>query len=188
MYYRIILYPLFVTTLFATFLYMNKTAITKTLFTIWPSLDDYETMLAERVHNHALCSCNTPLLTNRIIDKIIELNVKQQTIHNLALRLNRVIEKLPADTQAILRSYYRSYGIATNIPVQAKQLGIAERTFYRHLDRANEYLARHLTNIGINFFTWQDLLHEHQWIKATFMRQCPPNPQRKTVRQKELNH
>lgn len=117
MYYRIILYPLFATTLFATFLYMNKTAITKTLFTIWPSLDDYETMLAERVHNHALCSCNTPLLTNRIIDKIIELNVKQQTIHNLALRLNRVIEKLPADTQAILRSYYRSYGIATNIPV-----------------------------------------------------------------------
>ena len=166
---------------------MNTNAISKTLFTIWPSLADYETMLNERIHNHALCSCNTPLLTNRIIDKIIELNVKQQTIHNLATRLTRVIEKLPADTQAVLHSYYRTYGIATNIPAQAKQLGIAERTFYRHLDRAITHLAQRLDNIGINFFTWQDLLHEHPWIKATFSQQFPPVPQQTTQRRKAPN-
>lgn len=173
---------------FDTFLYMNENAITKTLFTIWPGLAEYEAMLAERAHNHALCSCNTPLLTNRIIDKIIELNVKQQTIHNLSLRLNRVIDKLPADTQSVLRSYYRSYGLATNIPQQAKRLGIAERTFYRHLDRATMHIARRLDDLGINFFTWQDLLHQHPWIKDTFMHQCPLTPPRKTPRQKALNH
>ena len=118
---------------------MNENAITKTLLTIWPGLTDYEAMLAERAHNHALCSCNTPLLTNRIIDKIIDLNVKQQTIHGLNMRLNRVIEKLPTDTQAVLRSYYRTFGNATNISAQAKQLGIAERTpnfraSYEHVD------------------------------------------------------
>ncbi len=167
---------------------MNENAITKTLLSIWPGLTEYETMLAERAHNHALCSCNTPLLTNRIIDKIIDLNVKQQTIHNLALRLNRVIDKLPTDTQAVIRSYYRNYGIAANIPAQAKQLGIAERTFYRHLDRATAHLSRRLDDIGINFFTWQDLLHQHPWIKDSFMRQCQPNQPRKTPRQKALNH
>lgn len=167
---------------------MNENAITKTLLTIWPGLTDYETMLAERAHNHALCSCNTPLLTNRIIDKIIDLNVKQQTIHNLLLRLNRVIDKLPADTQAVIRSYYRNYSIATNIPTQAKQLGIAERTFYRHLDRATTYIAHRLDDIGINFFTWQDLLHKHPWIKDTFTRQCPLNPPRKTTHRKAQGH
>ena len=172
---------------FDTFFYMNENAITKTLLTIWPGLTDYEAMLAERAHNHALCSCNTPLLTNRIIDKIIDLNVKQQTIHNLALRLNRVIEKLPDDTQAVLRSYYRTFGNNTNINVQAKTLGIAERTFYRHLDRATETISRRLDDIGINFFTWQDLLHQHPWIKETFMRQCPLNPLQKIARRKAPN-
>ena len=163
---------------------MNQIAITKTLLTIWPGLDDYATMLGERAHNHALCSCNTPFLTNRIIDKIIELNVKQQTIRNLGLRLNRVIEKLPTETQAVMRSYYRTYGICTDIPAQAQRLGIAERTFYRHLDRATAYVARHLPTIGINFFTWQDLLHQHPWIRETFMRQCPPGPARTKPHQK----
>ena len=166
---------------------MNENAITKTLLTIWPGLADYETMLVERAHNHALCSCNTPLLTNRIIDKIIDLNVKQQTIHNLALRLQRTIDKLPADTQSVLRSYYRTFGSSTNISVQAHQLGIAERTFYRHLDRATAYIARKLEDIGINFFTWQDLLHQHPWIKETFTRQCQLNPTQKIPHRKGLN-
>ena len=155
---------------------MNKNAISKTLLTIYPGLADYATMLSERAHNHALCSCNTPYLTHRIIDKIIDLNVKQQTIHNLATRLQRVMEKLPHDTQSVIHSYYQTYGIAPNIPAQAKLLGIAERTFYRHLDRATEFVANHLTTIGINFFTWQDLLHQHAWIKETFMHQCQLYP------------
>jgi len=167
---------------------MNKNAISKTLLSIWPGLNDYEAMLAERAHNHALCSCNTPLLTNRIVDKIIDLNVKQQTIHNLSSRLNHAIEKLPTDTQKVLRSYYRTFGNNANITTQAKQLGIAERTFYRHLDRATESIGNQLHFLGINFFTWQDLLHQHAWIKETFMHQCPLNPLQKTPRQKALNH
>ena len=161
--------------------------MSKTLLNIWPGLDDYTTMLGERAHNHALCSCNTPFLTDRIIDKIIELNVKRQSIHNLSERLNRVIAKLPTDTQAVLRSYYHPYGVASNIPAQAAKLGIAERTFYRHLDRAINYVANHLMTLGINFFTWQDLLHQHPWIKETFMRQFPLNPPRTTPRQKAPN-
>ncbi len=167
---------------------MNTTAITKTLLTIWQGLPDYAAMLGERAHTHALCSCNTPMLTNRIVDKIIDLNVKQQTIRNLSHRLNRVIEKLPSDTQAVLHSYYQTYGITANIPLQAKRLGVAERTFYRHLDRATAYVGRHLNALGINFFTWQDLLHQHPWIKETFMRQCPPNPLRTTPHRKAPNH
>lgn len=167
---------------------MNEIAITKTLLTIYPGLNDYAAMLSERAHNHALCSCNTPFLTNRIIDKIIDLNVKQQTIHNLALRLNQVIKQLPHDTQTVLSNYYRPYGITANISQQARRLGIAERTFYRHLDRATAYIRRHLETIGINFFTWQDLLHQHPWIKETFMHQCPLNPLRTTAHQKAPNH
>ena len=144
---------------------------------IYPGLSEYAQMLGERAHNHALCSCNTPFFTHRIIDKIIDLNVKQQTIRNLANRLTQVINKLPAGTQDVIRSYYQTYGIAPNIPAQAQLLGIAERTFYRHLDRATTYLADHLESIGINFFTWQDLLHQHAWIKETFTRQCQLNPQ-----------
>ena len=98
---------------------------------------------------------------NRIIDKIIELNVKQQTIHNLSIRLKQIITKLPSSTQPVLHSYYRNYGTTPNIPVQAARLKMAERTFYRHLDHATEFVGNHLTVIGINFFTWQDLLHQH---------------------------
>ena len=144
-------------------------------------------MLAERAHNHALCSCNTPFLTNRIIDKIIDLNVKQQTIHNLSVRLNRVIEKLPPLTQEILHRYYRTDGPATNILAVSKQLNIAERTFYRHLDRATDYVARHLHTLGINFFTWQDLLHQHDWIKETFTHQAPADLLRRPARRKAPN-
>ncbi len=167
---------------------MNQTAISKTLLIIQPGLDDYAAMLGERARTHALCSCNTPFLTNRIIDKIIELNVKQQTVHNLSLRLKHVVNKLPANTQAVLHSYYHTYGIASNIPAQAKQLGIAERTFYRHLDRATTFISNHLNSLGINFFTWQDLLHQHAWIKATFTHQCQLNPQQTPSHQKEPNH
>lgn len=171
-----------------TFLYMNENAITKTLLTIWPGLTDYANMLSERAHSHALCSCNNPLQTNSIIDKIIDLNIKQQTIHRLANRLNEVIEKLPSKTQEVLHSYYRPYSIATNISVQAQRLGIAERTFYRHLDRATVFIEHHLESMGINFFTWQDLLHQHQWIKETFMRQCPATPPQMMTHQKVPNH
>lgn len=167
---------------------MNQTAISKTLLIIQPELDDYATMLGERARTHALCSCNTPFLTNRIIDKIIELNVKQQAIRNLSIRLKNVINKLPDNTKAVLHSYYRTYGVATNIPTKAKQLGIAERTFYRHLDRATIFISNHFNNIGINFFTWQDLLHQHAWIKATFTHQCQLNPPQTPSHQKESNH
>lgn len=167
---------------------MNENAISKTLLTIRPGLTDYANMLGERAHNHALCSCNNPMLTNSIIDKIIDLNVKQQTIHRLADRLNQVIAKLPNKTQEVLHSYYRPFGIATNIPAQANRLGIAERTFYRHLDRATVVIEQHLETIGINFFTWQDLLHQYAWIKETFMRQCPAIPPQMMTPQKVLNH
>lgn len=173
---------------FATFLYMNKTAISKTLLTIAAGLDDYATMLGERAHNHALCSCNTPLLTNHIIDKIIDLNVKQQSIRNLSAHLKRIIAKLPTDTKKVLHSYYQAYGIAPNIHIQAQKLNIAERTFYRHLDRASAYVADHLETIGINFFTWQDLLHQHAWIRETFMHQFPLNQPRTTPHQTVPNH
>ncbi len=167
---------------------MNQTAIAKTLLTIWPGLNDYAAMLSERAHTHALCSCNTPFFTTRIIDKIIDLNVKQQTIHTLAERLNHIIHQLAPVTQAVIRSYYRPYGIATNISVQATRLKVAERTFYRHLNRAITYVSNHLNSLGINFFTWQDLLHQHLWIKETFTRQCPLTPPQTTQHQKELNH
>ena len=167
---------------------MNTNAITKTLLQIWPGLADYATMLGAQAHNHALCSCNTPMLTNRIIDRIIDLNVKQQSIRHLAEQLNRVINKLPPDTQAVLHSYYRTDGVCANITKQARTLGIAERTFYRHLDRATTYIERHLTTLGINFFTWQDLLHQHPWIKATYLHQAPATPPQTKPRQTAPNH
>lgn len=166
---------------------MNKTAISKTLLMIYPGLKDYAQMLGERAHTHALCSCNTPFLTHRIIDKIIDLNVKQQTIHNLATRLQHTLEKLPTDTQSVIRSYYQTYGVAQNIPAQAQLLGIAERTFYRHLDRATDFVAHHLESIGINFFTWQDLLHQHGWIKETFTHQSQLNPLQTPAHQTALS-
>ena len=144
-------------------------------------------MLSERAHTHALCSCNTPFLTQRIIDKIIDLNVKQQTIRNLSNRLTQALEKLPAVTRQVVHSYYRPYGATQNVAIQAHNLALAERTFYRHLDRATTYLAQHLTSLGINFFTWQDLLHSHAWIKETFMHQCQQYPQQKIVHQTAPN-
>ncbi len=167
---------------------MNNTTISKTLLTIQPGLDDYAKMLGERAHSHALCSCNTPFLTNRIIDKIIDLNVKQHTIHNLITHLNAVISQLPITTQKVLHSYYRPHGVAPNIQHQAQVLGISERTFYRHLDRANDYITHHLNNIGINFFTWQNLLHNYTWIKETFMHQCQLSQLQTTAHQTEPNH
>lgn len=164
---------------------MNQNAISKTLLTIYPGLKDYADMLGERAHTHALCSCNTPFFTERVIDKIIDLNVKQQTIRNLVRQLEKVLGKLPDNTQSVIHSYYQTYGVAQNIQEQAQLLGIAERTFYRHLDRATAYVAQHLHTIGINFFTWQDLLHQHMWIREVFMRQCqlcqPQNSARQTA-------
>lgn len=167
---------------------MNKTAIAKTLLTIRPGLNDYASMLGERARTHALCSYHTPDYTKRIMDKIIDLNVKQQTICNLSAQLNQVIHKLPEATQMVIHHYYRLYETATNIAKLAQKLGVAERTFYRHLDRATTFIANHLNSLGINFFTWQDLLHEHRWIKETFTHQCQLNPLQTNLHQMELNH
>ena len=167
---------------------MNQIAIAKTLLTIWPGLEDYINMMVERARAHALCSYHTPDYTKCIMDKIIDLNVKQQTIRNLSDQLNYVIGKMPDKTQIVIRSYYRLYETATNIIALAKKLGIAERTFYRHLDRAVVFIAKNLTAIGINFFTWQDLLHQHRWIRETFMHQCQLNPLQTNLHQMELNH
>lgn len=164
---------------------MKNIIIAKTLLTIWPGLADYENTLAERAYTHALCSFNTPLHAERVMQKIIDLNVKQHTMRNLKDALDKVINQMEPDLQKVVRSYYRAYEPQDNIKNLADQIGMSERSYFRKLDAATNYLARKLPQLGINFFTWQYLLLNHAWIKETFIRELQPNRRRSPLRQKE---
>lgn len=164
---------------------MKNTIIAKTLLTIWPGLDEYERSLADRAYTHALCSFNTPLHAERVMQKIIDLNVKQHSVRNLRDALDKVINQMPTDLQTIVRSYYRPYEPADNVKQLAERAGMSERSFFRRLDAATNYVARKLPQIGINFFTWQYLLLNHPWIKECFTRALQPNRRRNHVHQTE---
>lgn len=164
---------------------MENTIIAKTLLSIWPGLDEYERTLADRAYTHALCSFNTPLRAERVMQKIIDLNVKQHSIRNLREALDKVINQMPAELQTIVRGYYRPYEPVDNVKELAERAGMSERSFFRKLDTAINYVARKLPRIGINFFTWQYLLLNHPWIKESFMRECQPGRRRNPGRQRE---
>lgn len=154
---------------------MDNKLIAKTLLTVYPTLLDYEVTLGERAQNHALCSFHAPLLTERIIDKIINLNVQQHTVHNLRLSLQRLLDRLPATEQKVVRSYYRAFEPATNSKRRAERLGLAERTYFRKLSTATNFVAAHLPQLGINFFTWQYLLQNLPWLRQAYRRLFQPH-------------
>lgn len=165
---------------------MRNKIIAKTLLSIWPGLQDYEEMLAARAMTHALGSFNhTPRGTERLMEQIITLNVKQHTIRNLRNSLDKVINRLDPSVQQVVRNYYQDYEAADNVKNRAAKLGMSERSYFRKLDSAITDLAQKLPRLGINFFTWKYLLDHHPWIREAFTRALQPNHRRNPLRQTE---
>ena len=160
---------------------MENQIIAKTLLTMWPDLGAYEAMLKERTQARAMDSFGSPYFTQRTMEQIIDLNVKQHTIHTLRTGLNRLIAQLPTDVRGVLQAHYRGR--------DPQSLGWAPRSFYRKLKTGTDYVAGHLPTLGINFFSWQYLLQHHLWIKEIFTRQLArPNRGQTPGRRTGLNH
>lgn len=157
---------------------MENKVIAKTLLTIYPGLAAYEAMLQTRIQSHALDSFNGTQPTGRLMDKIIDLNIKQQTIHTLRVRLHQLIARQDPLTQKVLHSYYHDFETAPNVTVLASRLHLPERTYFRRLAAAQTYLANHLDYLEINFFTWQYLLQHHRWLKESYLRELQPHRRR----------
>ncbi len=157
---------------------MENKVIAKTLLAMAPGLAAYEAMLNTRIQSHALDSFNGNQPTARLIDKIINLNIKQQTIHTLRVRLQHLLDRQDPLTQKVLHSYYHDFASAPNVAVLASRLHLPERTFFRRLSTAQNYVAAHLDYLGINFFTWQYLLQHHRWLKESYLRELQPHRRR----------
>ncbi len=159
---------------------MENKIIAKTLLAVYPGLAAYEAMLRTRMQSHALDSFNGRQPTYRLMDKIINLNIKQQTIHTLRVRLQHLISRQDPLTQKVLHSYYHDCESAPNVAVLAARLHLPERTFFRRLSSAQNYVAQHLDYLGLNFFTWQYLLQHHRWLQESYLREMQPHRRRIT--------
>ncbi len=160
----------------------KNTAIAKTLLLIWQQIPDYEKMLENRAHTHALCSFSTPMFTKHIMEKIIDINVKRHTLRNLKNQIDKTINEIDLSIQKVIKHYYKQHGEQKTIKELAEEIQISERSFFRKLNQANDILSEKLTEMNINIFTWTDLLLNFKWIKNIFNQQFQPNHRRNPLR------
>ena len=158
----------------------RELAIAKTLLAMWPHLKGYGEMLEQKIRTKALGSFDSPIRTEKIMERIIDLTVKRHTIANLQKEIDRAIARLPEVTGKVLLNYY---GVGNNprpIKDMAEEHGMSERSFFRKLDSSITELAAQLETMGINAFTWANLVTNHEWIKDAFAREQSGNHRRRS--------
>jgi DNA-directed RNA polymerase specialized sigma subunit len=139
----------------------------KTLLTIWPDLDNYRKILEQKIHTKIIESYSSPDATMQIVEKIIDISVRKDTIRNLSRDLESAAAGLPPTPQTVLRSFY--YIKQKTAPKIATEMGISVRSFYRVLDSAVNKFAKRLESIGMNQFTFANLMNTVPWIKSVYL-------------------
>lgn len=144
----------------------NSIRIANTILAVWPDLEDYCKGIERHIYKEAMGSYTNPNATVRIIDKIIELNARKDTLQALARGLETVIDGMPPLEREILRKIY----LTKEVTVQgmSAQTGIPLRSCYRRISNAAELLAARLGDMGVNTLTWEYLLANNPWIKTVF--------------------
>jgi DNA-directed RNA polymerase specialized sigma subunit len=146
-------------------------AIAKTLLVLWPHLEDYGQMLEQKIMRHAEDSFHSPAPTEQIMNKIIDINAKKDTIRKLKQEIDCAIERLTPISRKIIKKYYSKTNREKTIKDIAAENGMPERSFFRRIDSATTELAMQLNDMGINAFTWSYLLIHHSLIKSAFDRE-----------------
>ena len=147
---------------------MNKTTAAKTLLTVAPLLEQFCEALKKANHANAIRSFNGTIDTLALCDKIIEQTLRADSLHNLKIKIQRLIDSLPRRESQVLHSHFLDQQTTTKT---AEDLNVTQRTVFRRLKTAVDDFAQKLDTIAINSFTFDELLRRNRWISAEYKRQ-----------------
>jgi DNA-directed RNA polymerase sigma subunit (sigma70/sigma32) len=153
----------------------RERAIAKTLLILYPHLEDYRNMLQQKIMKWVLGSFNSTLPTEQVMEKIIDTNVRRDTIKKLKTEIDLALSRVTPFSKKIIMKYYTQANKQKTLANIAKENGVAERCLFRRIDTAIDELAAQLNTMGINAFTWSHLLIHHTWIKEAFNRNLQPH-------------
>jgi RNA polymerase sigma factor (sigma-70 family) len=146
---------------------MNKVAVAKTILTVMPLVDEFKERCL-RVNlscaENSMFDCYEGRAMERVVDRIATANV----IHNLRVRVMEYLEKLPKDEESLLRFYFMEGRATKEI---AEKIGKTQRTVFRRIDKAVEKFAKNLEKIGINTFTFRELVENNRLVAEIYLRE-----------------
>ena len=148
---------------------MQKITLAKTVLAILPQIDKYCEYVAKTNHLYALQSFYLEHQdTEKYMQRIIDRSHKSQTLRNLKVRVERLLNTAVPETKKVLEL---SFIKGKKIALVAKGLDKSERTVFRVMEKAIEWFADGLPSIGVNSRSFQELLEDYTWIRTEFENQ-----------------
>ncbi|MDR0384156.1 MAG: hypothetical protein LBH47_02420 [Christensenellaceae bacterium] len=145
----------------------KRRAVAKTLLLVWPAIEEERRVLNGKIDYYCSRGMNPAWNTEQLMEKIAEVSAKSAMLQNLKKEIDGAVAQLPEKLQRVINAYYTRRKFKEKV-VSA---GFAETTFLRHLDLAINAVSLRLDGIGINAFTWQNLLANFTLIRSIFEKQ-----------------
>lgn len=146
----------------------EKIIVARTLLATLGRMDDYIEHTTKKVDLTVIASASTTMSAEAICEKVINNLLKKDKIVDLRLRVRKLIRSLSGEHSHLLHSHYVEGKTVSAIAADKK---VTERTAFRHLNKAQEEFSRGLGSIGINNFTFGDLVREYRWLREELSQQ-----------------
>jgi DNA-directed RNA polymerase specialized sigma subunit len=146
---------------------MNKVAVAKTILTVMPLVDKFCESCRKVSYQRAYDSQFGFEDAERVCERIIRDVGRADEMHNLKVRVMDYLENMPKGAGALLRFYFIEELSTAQI---ANKINKSQRTVFRHIDRAINQMAEDLDKIGINYFTFKQLITTNVWVRNVFVR------------------
>jgi hypothetical protein len=146
-------------------------AMAKTLLLIYSGIDYYIQSQEDKLNVRILQSLGSPELnTKDILDNIIDISVKLNILKTLKKEINMIINNMSKQDAEVIKKYFEQSDGKKTAKDLAKEAYISERSFYRRLDAAIANFTLILPEIGINSFTWANLMLNFGYFKEIFVK------------------
>ena len=139
--------------------------VAKTILSCYPRIEEFKEYSKALVNKTALLSFYSLMSTEAIVGKILS-----------KMKIKDVLAKLKQDIDDIMQETKRYETIRLHFFKQktcfqiADMLDIHIRTVFRRLNREISDFSSQLPKLGIDSFSFRDLLKKHRWIRHEYER------------------
>jgi len=141
----------------------------KTLLNIWNRIDRHVAHHEKLITLIAQHSFDAGSGADELINKIIDRMFNKERLCILKNKIESLAMSLSGGCAQIIRFYFLDKIPTTEICITN---GTSSRTVFRQLKTGVEEFASRLGEIGMNTYTFNDLLKDYSWIKGIYEQVC----------------
>ena len=141
--------------------------VTRTILEAMPYIDGYCEGITKFNHTRAINSYYGTQDTLALMEKIIEKSYQVQQLHNLKIKTEKQLGTLKPQYGKALTLFFLK---AQKAPAIAKEMGIAERTIFRYIEKGLEEFAENIDAV-IPPLVFRQLLANNGLIRSLYMEQ-----------------